>query len=113
VGASAPAPTLQTQNVNAPSAAEHPPKGTKPTNPGQTGHEPADSQNQNVDAPLTGRHPPKGTKPTKNGGSDTSSAPGVVGLGGFGGFSAADPRARVSDSGGAQSSAGDDVEFFQ
>lgn len=113
VGASLPPPTSQTQNVNAPSAGEHPPKATKPTKPGQPGTEAADSQNQNVHAPLAGTNPPEPTKPTKNRGSGASDASGVVGLGGVGGFSPADPRASVSGAGGAASSAADDVEFFQ
>ncbi len=109
VGASAP----QTQNVNAPSAAEHPPKPTKPTNAGQAGDKPKDFQNQNVNAPLTGRNTPKPTKPTKNRGLDTPEAPGVVGLGGFGGFSAVNSRAKISDASSAPKSAGDDVEVFE
>jgi hypothetical protein len=36
-----------------------------------------------------------------------------VGLVGFGGFSAADPRVSVSDAGSAAGSGADDVEFFE
>nr|MDH4418936.1 hypothetical protein [Acidovorax sp.] len=105
--------SAQPQIVDAPFAAQNPPNGTKPTKPGQAGHEGADSQSQNVDAPFAGTNPPEPTKPTKNRGSVSSDASGVVGLVPFGGFSEDNSRAHVGQSGAHTNPAGDDVEFFE